>query len=56
MGIAPVFIVYLARHSFDHAPLKISFVSQLDNKPRPFRFLNVWTTKPSLLDVIQNAW
>ncbi|XP_071923194.1 uncharacterized protein [Coffea arabica] len=26
------------------------------NKPRPFRFLNVWTTKLELLEVIRRAW
>ncbi|XP_071900947.1 uncharacterized protein [Coffea arabica] len=45
-----IFVVYLARHPSDHAPLKISFASRIDNKPRPFQFLNVWTTKPDLLE------
>ncbi|XP_027174386.1 uncharacterized protein LOC113774005 [Coffea eugenioides] len=49
---AAIFVTQLARHLSDHAPLKISFVSRLDNKPRPFRFLNVWTAKPELLE----AW
>lgn len=40
----------------DHAPLKISFSSRLDNKPHVFRFLNVWTSQSSLLDVIWSAW
>ncbi|XP_027184031.1 uncharacterized protein LOC113782338 [Coffea eugenioides] len=49
-------VVHLARHPSDHAPLKISFTSRLDDKPRPFRFLNVWTSKPQLLEVIRSAW
>ena len=49
-------VVHLARHPSDHAPLKISFASRIDNKPRPFRFLNVWMTKPELLEVIRHAW
>ncbi|XP_027166635.1 uncharacterized protein LOC113766670 [Coffea eugenioides] len=53
---AAISVTHLARHPSDHAPLKISFVSRLDNKPRPFRFLNVWMTKPELLEVIRNAW
>ncbi|XP_071927455.1 uncharacterized protein [Coffea arabica] len=49
-------VIHLARHPSDHAPLKISFADQSDNKPRPFRFLNIWTTKPELLEVIRQAW
>ncbi|XP_071918897.1 uncharacterized protein [Coffea arabica] len=30
--------------------------SGLDNKSRTFRFLNVWTSKDSLLDVVKMAW
>nr|XP_027062778.1 uncharacterized protein LOC113689154 [Coffea arabica] len=30
--------------------------TRLDNKPRPFRFLNVWTSKVELLDVIRLSW
>ncbi|XP_027170927.1 uncharacterized protein LOC113770609 [Coffea eugenioides] len=52
---ASVAVFHLARHPFDHAPLKISFASRLDNKPHPFRFLNVWTSNASLLDVIRTA-
>ncbi|XP_027098892.2 uncharacterized protein [Coffea arabica] len=53
---AAISVVHLARHPSNHAPLKISFASLSDNKPRPFRFLNVWTTKPDLLEVIRHAW
>ncbi|XP_071906007.1 uncharacterized protein [Coffea arabica] len=49
-------VSHLARHPSDHAPLKISFASRTDNKLRAFRFLNVWTSKASLLDVIRTAW
>ncbi|XP_071912243.1 uncharacterized protein [Coffea arabica] len=49
-------VLHLARHPSDHSPLKLSFVAQSDAKPRPFRFLNVWTTKPQLLEVISQAW
>ncbi|XP_027081100.2 uncharacterized protein [Coffea arabica] len=49
-------VLHLTRHPSDHAPLKISFATRLDNKPRPFRFLNVWTSKPELLEVIRQAW
>ncbi|XP_027156179.1 uncharacterized protein LOC113756908 [Coffea eugenioides] len=49
-------VSHLARHPSDHAPLKISFASRLDSKPHPFRFLNVWTSNGSLLDVIRTAW
>ncbi|XP_071928071.1 uncharacterized protein [Coffea arabica] len=49
-------VLHLARHPSDHAPLKVSFATQSDNKPRPFRFLNVWTSKPDLLEVIRHVW
>ncbi|XP_071939020.1 uncharacterized protein [Coffea arabica] len=49
-------VLHLPRHPSDHAPLKITFSDRSDNSPRPFRFLNVWTTKPQLLDVIRQAW
>ena len=46
-------VIHLARHPSDHSPLKISFTTESDNRPRPFRFLNFWTTKPELLQVIR---
>ena len=49
-------VLHLVRHPSDHAPLKILFAARSDNKPRPFRFLNIWTTKPELLEVIRQAW
>ncbi|XP_071939903.1 uncharacterized protein [Coffea arabica] len=49
-------VVHLAHHPSDHAPLKISLASRMDNKPRAFRFLNVLTSNPGLLDVIRQAW
>ncbi|XP_071905753.1 uncharacterized protein [Coffea arabica] len=53
---SPISVVHLARHPSDHAPMKISFSSRLDNRPRLFRFLNVWTSQPSLLEVIRATW
>lgn len=47
-----IFIVHLARHPSNHAPLKILFASHLDNRLKPFQFLNVWTAKSALLKVI----
>ncbi|XP_071933257.1 uncharacterized protein [Coffea arabica] len=49
-------VVHMARHPSDHSPLRISFALRLDNKPRPFRSLNVWTARPDLLEVIQRVW
>ena len=51
-----VSVEHLARHPSDHTPIRISFATRLDNKPRPFRFLNVWTSKADLLEVIRGAW
>ena len=49
-------MTHLARHPSNHATLKILFGTHLDNKPQSFHFLNVWTTKPELLEVIRQAW
>ncbi|XP_027152155.1 uncharacterized protein LOC113758673 [Coffea eugenioides] len=49
-------VLHLPRHPADHAPLKITFAARSDNKLRPFRFLNVWTTKPEHLEVIRESW
>ncbi|XP_027060814.2 uncharacterized protein [Coffea arabica] len=49
-------VEHLARHPSDHAPLRISFATRLDSKPRPFRFLNVWLSRADLLEVIRGAW
>nr|XP_027120700.1 uncharacterized protein LOC113737716 [Coffea arabica] len=49
-------MTHLARHPSDHAPVMISFTSRMDNKPRAFRFLNLWTSHPGLLDVVKQAW
>ncbi|XP_071924873.1 uncharacterized protein [Coffea arabica] len=47
---------HLGREPSDHAPLLLSALTRLDNKPRPFCFLNVWTLKVELLDVIRVSW
>ncbi|XP_027158564.1 uncharacterized protein LOC113760195 [Coffea eugenioides] len=49
-------VQHLGRDPSDHAPLLLSVDTRLDNKPRPFRFLNIWTTHPSLLGVIKDCW
>ncbi|XP_071939955.1 uncharacterized protein [Coffea arabica] len=49
-------VQHLGRDPSDHAPLLLSVDTRLDNKPRPFRFLNVWTTHPGLLRVIKDYW
>ena len=54
--VSTISVVHLARHPSNHAPLKIFFAYRLDNKPRPFRFLNVCTSKPDLLEVIPRSW
>ncbi|XP_071914089.1 uncharacterized protein [Coffea arabica] len=55
--VSPIISVeHLARHPSDHAPLRISFSTRLDNKSRPFLFLNVWTSKAALLEVVRSAW
>ncbi|XP_027122034.2 uncharacterized protein [Coffea arabica] len=49
-------VQHLGRDPSDHAPLLLTALSRLDNKPKSFRFLNIWTTKPELLGVIRQAW
>ena len=53
---AAISIVHLAHHPSNHAPLKISFASRLDNMSHAFRFLNIWTSKTSFLEVIRVVW
>ncbi|XP_027077095.1 uncharacterized protein [Coffea arabica] len=49
-------VQHLCRDPSDHAPLLLSAHTKLDNKPKPFRFLNFWTSKPELLDVVRCNW
>ncbi|XP_071926682.1 uncharacterized protein [Coffea arabica] len=49
-------VQHLGRDPSDHAPLLLTALSRLDNKPKSFRFLNIWTTKPEVLGVIRQAW
>ena len=49
-------VQHLARDPSDHAPFLMTTSTRLDNKSKPFRFLNVWTTKAGLLDVIRDSW
>ena len=44
-----VMVQHLGRDPSDHSPLLLSRVTRLDNKPKPFRFLNVWTAHKDLL-------
>ncbi|XP_071906091.1 uncharacterized protein [Coffea arabica] len=49
-------ISHLARESSDHAPLLMSVSTRLDNKPRPFKFLNFWTGREDFLPMVQDSW
>ncbi|XP_027069890.2 uncharacterized protein [Coffea arabica] len=49
-------VQHLGRDPSDHAPLLLSVDTRLDNKPKPFRFLNIWTTHPDFLGVIKDCW
>ncbi|XP_027158377.1 uncharacterized protein LOC113759998 [Coffea eugenioides] len=51
-----ILVQHLGRNPSDHAPLLISASTRLDDKPRPFKFLNIWTTKPGFMDVINESW
>ncbi|XP_071926046.1 uncharacterized protein [Coffea arabica] len=51
-----ILVQHLGRDPSDHAPLLISASTRLDDKPRSFRFLNIWTTKPGFIDVIKESW
>ena len=51
-----ILVQHLGGDPSNHAPFMISASTRLDDKPRPFRFLNVWTTKPGFLDVIKGSW
>lgn len=49
-------VSHLVQDPSDHAPLLISLSSRIDNKPRPFWFLNMWLSKDGLLEVIRGVW
>lgn len=49
-------VQHLTRDPSDHAPLLLSAATRLDNRPRPFRFLNVWTTHHGFLQVVRDSW
>ncbi|XP_027184038.1 uncharacterized protein LOC113782345 [Coffea eugenioides] len=49
-------VLHLGRAPSDHAPLLMAASSRLDNSPKPFRFLNCWTSHQSFLEVIQHNW
>ncbi|XP_071917049.1 uncharacterized protein [Coffea arabica] len=50
-----VLIQHLGRDPSDHSPLLLSTSTRLDNKPKPFCFLKVWTSKEGFLDVINDS-
>ena len=49
-------VSHLARESSDHAPLLMSVSTRLDNKPRPFKFLNFWTGREDFLPMVWDSW
>ncbi|XP_071909708.1 uncharacterized protein [Coffea arabica] len=51
-----VAVQHLGRDPSDHSPLLLSVVTRLDDKPRPFRFLNFWTMHKGFLDVVRACW
>nr|XP_027088617.1 uncharacterized protein LOC113709968 [Coffea arabica] len=51
-----VTVQHLGRDPSDHSPLLLSVVTCLDDKPRPFRFLNFWTTHKDFLEVVRGCW
>ncbi|XP_071901311.1 uncharacterized protein [Coffea arabica] len=50
-----VAVQHLGRDPSDHSPLLLSVVTRLDDKPRPFRFLNFWTMHKGFLDIIRDC-
>lgn len=55
-SVSSIAVSHLVREPSDHAFLLLSFSTRLDTLPRPFRFLNIWTSKDGLFDVIKDAW
>lgn len=51
-----VSVTHLARDPSDHSPLLLLFTTRLDDKPRPFRFLNAWAIHPGFLEVVRKSW
>ena len=51
-----VAVSHLARDPSDHSPLLFSVSTQVDRKPRPFRFINAWTSHSGFRDVVAASW
>lgn len=49
-------IHHLSHAPSGHAPLLMVDSTRVDNKPRPFRFLNLWTSHHGFLDVVHRHW
>ncbi|VFQ83814.1 unnamed protein product [Cuscuta campestris] len=49
-------LTHLSKTTSDHKPLLIQCKEQGFKGPKPFRFLNVWTTHHSFLEVVSNYW
>ncbi|XP_027181955.1 uncharacterized protein LOC113780346 [Coffea eugenioides] len=47
---------HLGRATSDHALLLLLAVTRLNTSPKPFYFLNCWTTQESFLDVVWQNW
>ncbi|XP_057775369.1 uncharacterized protein LOC130994338 [Salvia miltiorrhiza] len=45
----------LQRPVSDHCPILLS-TKTVDWGPKPFRFINAWTSHPEFLPVVQNVW
>ncbi|XP_027122854.1 uncharacterized protein [Coffea arabica] len=54
VGLA-VSVSHLARDPSDHSRLLLSVKTLEEGKPRPFRFINAWTTHARFRDVVQRA-
>ncbi|XP_020597516.1 uncharacterized protein LOC110037259 [Phalaenopsis equestris] len=51
------FVTHLSLVGSDHIPLLISITaSELYNSPPPFRYLNMWSDHPSILNTVAEAW
>lgn len=49
-------VSHLSCDLLEHPSLIISVAMRLDNKPRPFRFLDIWTSHSQFLHLVQKFW
>ncbi|CAH9096848.1 unnamed protein product [Cuscuta epithymum] len=49
-------ITHLNKTPSDHSPILLQMSNKGWNGPKPFKFLNMWTTHPSFISIVDKCW